>query len=86
MERTTRRITLPALAALALLAACAGGGTGEAPPADDGAWMDTALVMVVTDPATHHEKVTLVDRASGRSQQMSDEEVTDDVVEVEDPQ
>jgi hypothetical protein len=48
--------------------------------------MDAARVQVVTDPATRRETVTLVDQASGLAQQVSDEEVTDDVVEVEDPQ
>lgn len=88
MERVKKRSLLSAVTALAMLAACTGGGSGEAPPPadDDGAWMDTALVRVVQDTAAGRETVTLVDEASGRSQQMSDEELADDVIEVEDSQ
>ncbi len=86
MERHGMRFILPAAAALAMLTACPGGGAGSAPPDDGGAWMDTALVKVEQDAAAGRETVTLVDEASGTSQQMSDEVLTDDVVEVEDPQ
>ncbi len=86
MERQRTRFFLPAAAALALLTACPGGRGGSAPADDGGAWMDTALVMVVSDTAAGRETVTLVDEASGTSERMSDEELIGDVVEVEDSQ
>lgn len=87
MERHGMRFVLPAAAALAMLTGCPGGGGGGAAPAGDGgAWMETALVKVAQDAAAGRETVTLVDEASGTSQQMSDEALLDDVVEVEDPQ
>lgn len=86
MERHGKRFILPAAAALALLTACPGGGGGVAPAGDGGAWMDTALVKVVQEAAAGRETVTLVDEASGTSEQMSDEALTDDVIEVDDSQ
>jgi hypothetical protein len=86
MERQRTHFILPAAAALALLTACPGGGGGAGPADDGGAWMDAALVVVVQDAAAGRETVTLVDEASGTSERMSDEDLTNDVIEVEDSQ
>jgi hypothetical protein len=71
-----------ALAVALVVGACAGacgGGADEhepSAPADDGAWMDDAIVVVERNEGTGRETVTLVDPASGFSLLVDDEPLT----------
>jgi hypothetical protein len=81
MKRSTT--ALPLAAAL-LVGACMGGTDPASAPDDEGAWMDDAMVVVSRDEAAGRETVTLV-AASGFSQVIGDEPLTQDLVEAEDP-
>ena len=67
-----------ALVVAFLTGACGGGAHEHEPlaPADDGAWMDDATVVVERNDRTGRETVTLVDPASGRSLLVNDEPLT----------
>jgi hypothetical protein len=73
---------------VALLAGACGGGAHEhepLAPADDGAWMDDATVVVERNDRTNRETVTLVDPASGFSLLVDDEPLTPDANETDAP-
>jgi hypothetical protein len=72
-----------ALAAALLVGGCSGAAQKET-AADDGAWMDGAIVMVEHNLTSGRETVTLKDGASGFQQQMNEEALSLDVVEGED--
>jgi hypothetical protein len=76
-----------ALVVALLAGACAGGADGHErlAPADDGAWMDDATVVVERDEGTGRETVTLVDPASGFSLLVDDEPLTPDANETDEP-
>jgi hypothetical protein len=67
-----------ALVVALLTGACGGGAHEHEPlsPADDGAWMDDATVVVERNDRTGRETVTLVDPASGVSLLVNDEPLT----------
>lgn len=81
MKKTKKVLPLAA----AILAMGCGGRSGSSVPDSDGAWMDDATVVVARDEAAGRRTVTLVDPKSGFSQLMSDEPLTPDVIEVDDP-
>ena len=67
--------------------ACGGGAHEHEPsaPADDGAWMDDATVVVERNDRTGRETVTLVDPASGVSLLVDDEPLTPGANETDEP-
>jgi hypothetical protein len=76
-----------ALVVALLTGACGGGAHEHEPlsPADDGAWMDDATVVVERNDRTGRETVTLVDPASGVSLLVNDEPLTPGANETDEP-